>query len=216
MDVVPLERKYEALTRAVIVLKSVGVIVVPTDTVYGWCADAQNPKAIEQVFIIKARSRREPLPVLVRDFAMLDDVAYVADGRTRAFLEAVWPGGVSAVLPSRGWMPLSLRANRLSICVRIPDTSFATELLKSFGKPLVGTSANLAGRPACASAQEVAKQFSHVPTRPDYMIDAGALPGVPSTVVDVTVWPPAILREGAVPADMILAYAQQAEKKHAA
>ncbi|MBI2175707.1 MAG: threonylcarbamoyl-AMP synthase [Parcubacteria group bacterium] len=212
MDIVNLERKYEVLTRAVLVLKSGGVVVVPTDTVYGLCADARNKKAIAQVFTIKARNLREPLPVLIRDFALLDEVAYVCDKRVRCFLEAVWPGAVTAVLPSRGWMPLELRSGKLTIGVRIPGESFATELLKTFGRPLVGTSANVSGKPECARVEEVAKQFSRMPVPPDFIIDGGVLPGTSSTVVDCTTWPPVILRRGAVPDGKIFSHVKHAEE----
>lgn len=211
MDVLPAERKHEALVRAVLVLKNGGSVVVPTDTVYGLCADAKNPKAVCEIFTIKARPTTAPIPIFIAEWGMLDDVAYVDDTRVRKFLSCLWPGAVTAVLPSRGWMPLELRAGSLNIGVRIPDSALVQDLIRMFGGPLTATSANLSGREPAISAAEAVAQFGKMPVRPDFIIDGGVLPGTISTVVDCTQWPPTILRRGAIPDGKIFSYVKEAD-----
>ena len=198
MEIITLDRKHEALVRVVLALKQGGVVALPTDTVYGLCADANNADAVEKVFAIKTRHAAKALPVFIRSFEALDEVAYVRHERTRNFLSRIWPGKVTALLPSRGWMPIALRGGNLHIGVRLPDHTFLHDVLTSFGGALTGTSANINGREACASAETVQEQFCRFPLRPDYVVDGGTCSGSVSTIVDCTDWPPAIIRRGAV------------------
>lgn len=194
----------QALIKAISVLKVGGVVVVPTDTVYGLAADVNNPKALKNVFSIKSRKQNKPLPVFVDSFEMLDKVAFVKNREVEEFLAKSWPGKITCVLPSRGWMPLEVRggssplpSDRLNIAVRIPDNAFVLELIKRFRGPLTGTSANYSGQGPYTEIEKVMADFKHLPLKPDLVIDAGDLPeNQPSTIFDCTIWPPKILRQG--------------------
>lgn len=194
----------EITSRVAAFLKQGQVVAAPTDTVYGLMADAKSDLAIEKVFVIKGRGLEKSLPVFISSFEMLDDVAFVGDRRVKEFLSRVWPGQVTCVLPSRGWMPMGTRNHGLTVGVRMPDYSLILQIMEKFGGPVTGTSANLSGRKPVLRADGVEEEFRHVPFKPDWMLDAGELPeSRPSTVIDCTVWPPKILREGAVCEDEI-------------
>lgn len=187
------------MSRAAAFLKQGKVLAAPTDTVYGLIANAKNEQAIERVFTIKGRGLEKALPVFISSFVMLDEVAFVSDLRVKEFLSRVWPGKVTCVLPSRGWMPFGVREGGLTIGVRMPDYRLILKIMEKFGGPVTGTSANLSGRNSLSSAEEVAAEFRRVPFGPDYLLDVGDLPeSRSSTVVDCTIWPPKMLREGAV------------------
>lgn len=192
----------QILIKAIGFLKAGGVVVAPTDTVYGLLADVFNQKTLEKVFVIKGRRENKPLPVFVDSFEMLDKVAFVKNQEVEEFLEKSWPGKITCILPSRGWMPLKVRggssplpSDRLNIAVRIPNHHFLLELIKRFGGPLTGTSANYSGRGPYTEIEKVVSEFKHLPIKPDLIIDAGDLPkSSASTIYDCTIWPPKILR----------------------
>lgn len=195
----------EVASRVAAFLKQGKVVAVPTDTVYGLMTNARDERAIERVFIIKCRRIEKALPIFISSFEMLDDVVFVKDIRIKEFLHKCWPGKVTCVLPSRGWMPMSVRGNGLSVGVRMPDYPLILKIMEKFGGPVTGTSANLSGRKPVANAVGVEEEFRHVPFKPDWLLDAGELPeSQPSTVVDCMAWPPKILREGAVFVEEIL------------
>lgn len=198
MEIIALDRKHEALVKIVLALKQGGVVALPTDTVYGLCADTRNADAVAKIFAIKMRQTTKALPVFIRSFEALDEVAYVRDKQTRDLLARLWPGKVTALLPSRGWMPLALRGGSLHIGVRLPAQPFLLDILKNFHNALTATSANISGREACTSAQMVKEQFSRFPLRPDYIVDGGTCSGDVSTIIDCAAWPPAVVRRGAV------------------
>jgi len=187
------------IDKTITCLRGGGVIIIPTDTVYGLSCDAKNTAAIKKIFTIKARPEQKSLPIFISSFAMLDDVAYVKDERVLNFLKKIWPGALTAILPARGWMPLDVRGRELTIGVRMPDYHLALDIIKEFDGPITGTSANLSGYSASGKIDEVLSQFKHMPFKPDLVLDAGDLPeSEPSTVVDCTSWPPKILRAGAI------------------
>lgn len=199
------DTEYQTLLEAVIVLKNSGAIVAPTDTIYGLLADATDKTAIKKIFALKARPDNKPTPIFIDSFKMLDEVAYVKNRKITEFLEKVWPGKTTCVLPSRGWMPLEVRGGGLNIGVRMPDNDFLISLTKGLGKPITATSANISGRYGYSRIKDVINEFQHLPLQPDLIIDAGDLPeSKPSTVIDLTKEPPEIIREGAIPKSEIL------------
>ena len=193
----------QILIKTIGFLKAGGIVVAPTDTVYGILADVFNQKTLEKVFLVKGRNFNNPLPVFVDSFEMLERVAYVKNKAVEGFLIKSWPGKITCVLPSRGWMPLEVRegssplaSDRLNIAVRIPNHSFLLEIIKRFGGPLTGTSANYSGRGPYTEIEKVVSEFKHLPIRPDLIIDAADLPSSnPSAIYDCYIWPPKILRQ---------------------
>ncbi len=169
------------------------VIIFPTDTVYIPLADATNKKAVEKVFLIKKRSAQKSIPIFVKDIIMAKRLAKI-DKKAEAFLTSVWPGRITAVLPRKKSGLKIYGVGRESIALRVPNYKPINFLLKKLNRPLVGTSANISGQPASGSLSEVLRQLKSEAQEPDLAVDGGKLSGRPSTVVDLTVSPPKILR----------------------
>lgn len=173
----------EGLARCVTVLKKGGILVYPTDTVYGIGCDPFIDSAVERVFTIKARARNKPLPVLVHDLADADKLVDLGDNGRKLALK-FWPGQVTIVAPliNRSISP-KVTAGADMLGVRVPANNCLLSLLERC-RFLVGTSANISGSPPMGSAEEV--QESGLAGF-DMLLDGGRIEhGRESTVVDVT------------------------------
>jgi len=180
-----------------IVVKSIKegkVVIFPTDTVYIPVADATNKKTVEKIFLIKKRSPKKPIPIFVKDIKMAKKIAKI-DKKQEKFLKIVWPGRVTAVLRRKRSEIKLYGVAKDTIALRIPNFKLVNLLLKELNRPLVGTSANVSGKPASGNLEKVLNQFKERKYQPDLIIDAGPLLGKPSKVIDLTVSPPKILRE---------------------
>jgi len=183
------------------ILRKGGVVAYPTDTVYGLGADAFNREAVERIYRIKQRAYDQPFSVLIAETSDLTRLASAVSDTARGLMERFWPGGLTLVLSKTPEVPLWVIAGGPTIAVRIPEHPMTLALIRSLGGPLIGTSANLSGRPSCTTAAEVRDQLGD---SVDYILDGGRCPGgVESTVVDVTGEYPMILREGAVSREAI-------------
>jgi L-threonylcarbamoyladenylate synthase len=174
------------------------VLVCPTDTVYGLVCDATNEKAVENIFEIKKRPKKKPLPIFVKDIEMAKIFAEIGKEQEE-FLKKFWPGKVTVVLKSKFQNPnfKIYGVAEETIALRIPDHQVISYLLSVIGTPLTGTSANISGQPALTKISEVLKQFTLSRVEgPDLIIDVGDLPiSKPSRVVDLTSKKPKIIRE---------------------
>jgi L-threonylcarbamoyladenylate synthase len=168
------------------VLTGGGVVAVPTDTVYGLAALADDPTAVELLFALKHRPREVQVPVLVADVAQAQSIAVVASSAVERLLAAFWPGALTVVL------------DRLdgsgTVGVRCPASAVVRQLCRAVG-PLATTSANVHGEPPLTTAVAVTAQFGESLA----VIDGGLCDGVPSTVIDCTDGAgPVLLRAGGV------------------
>lgn len=184
------------------VVRAGGVVVAPTDTVYGLVCDAANAAAVEKMFAIKNRPREKSFPVFVRDIAAARRYAYISDAKT-GMLEKIWPGAVTAIFHHKEKLPPVLTGGHDTIGIRIPDHPFIAALLVKIDTPLAQTSANISDAPPARTAAEVAAFFERRDTKPDLVIDGGEVSGVASMVVDCTGTSPLILRSGMVSKDDI-------------
>jgi L-threonylcarbamoyladenylate synthase len=181
---------------AVEVLKRGGIVAYPTDTVYGLGADPLNEKAVSRIYEVKNRPHNSPLPLLLADKSDLLKVALIVPEIAWRLVEQFWPGGLTLVVKKNAWVPDSITAGGDTVAVRMPDHPVTIALIRGLGNPIVGTSANLSGKPSPVTAEEVGKQLGG---RIDLIIDGGRCTGgIESTVVDVSGSSPTILREGAV------------------
>ncbi len=175
-------------------IKQEKVIVCPTDTVYIPAADATNRKAVKKVFLMKERSPKKPTPIFVKDIKMAKKLAFI-NKKQEKFLKSVWPGKVTVVLERKKTTKKLYGVDKKTIALRIPKHRLVNKLLKRLNLPLVGTSANISGKPPSGNLKEVLRQFKDKKHQPDLIVDGGNLrPGKPSTVLDLTVWPPKTLR----------------------
>lgn len=178
-----------------------GVIVFPTRYLYGLGANALDPGAVVRVFALKGRSPAKAISVLVRDEAMLRQLVPVIPTAAERLMERFWPGRLTLVLAANPALPAALTGGRGTIGVRLPAHPVCRGLLARLGVPITATSANLAGGSGAHTVDQVPRSIRQ---RVDLVLDAGPLPpGAGSTVVDLTVEPLRILREGAVSAAAI-------------
>jgi L-threonylcarbamoyladenylate synthase len=190
----------EVIETAIQLIKKGKVIICPTDTVYGLICDTTNKKAVEKLFRIKKRPRGKPIPIFVKDIKMAKTLAYI-DKNQEKFLKLSWPGKVTAVLKRRKTKTKLYGVDKKTIGLRIPKYKFINQLLTIINSPLTGTSANISNLSPSTKIKEVLKQFTlrrgsgQEKYQPDLIIDTGDLPkSKPSTVLDLTVFPPKILR----------------------
>ncbi len=186
----------DSLEESIKVIKEGGVIVFPTDTVYGLVCDTTSQKAIQKLFQIKKRDLRKPIPVFVKNIEMAKQIATISEKQER-FLENVWPGKVTVVLKAKIDFPQGVLGEDKTIGLRIPDYAPLNALFNKINKPLSGTSANLAGEHSCLDVNNIVAQFANEKLQPDLIIDAGTLnPSQPSTTVDLTGKELKVLRKG--------------------
>lgn len=186
-----------ALKEAVAVLSSGGVIVYPTDTLYGIGANALDDKAVRKIFEIKERPFTKPLLMAVRNIRWAKELSYI-NKKNEKVLRGVWPGRVTAVLPKKDIVPDILTFGQKTVGMRVPNYLLVDELLKLFGYPIVSTSANISGQEPTNDINEIIDLFSRRLSRqPDLILDAGILPkSEPSAILDLTTDKPKILRIG--------------------
>ena len=184
------------------VIRKGGIIAFPTSTLYGLGADAINPQAVESVFDIKGRQSHRPLLVLIRDKACLPDLVREIPPKAVLLMEAFWPGGVTMVFHASERMSNRLTGNTGKIGVRVPKHPVAAAIVAQLEGPMTGTSANLSGGEGCSDISCLEEQVS---AQLDGVLDAGPLKGGRgSTVIDLTMDPPQILREGTISEHRIL------------
>lgn len=179
------------------ILKSGGLIIFPTDTVYGIGANALCADAVRRIFRIKKRSPQKSFLVNVGSIRQIKECASARPPAAVLLERHFSPGALSIVYHASDNLPSFLTGKSRKIGIRIPAHPTALKLLRVCDFPLVSTSASISGKPVPQTADELYRLFNG---KVALILDAGKSAGVPSTVVDVTVTPPVILREGAVSA----------------
>jgi len=184
-----------ALDEAVNVLSRGGLVVLPTDTVYGIAADAFTPPAVQALLDAKGRGRQMPPPVLIADVRVLDGLATDVPAGARALAEAFWPGGLTLIVRAQPSLAWDLGETRGTVALRVPDHETARALLSRTG-PLAVSSANRTGSPAAVTAQEAYDQLGDSVA---VYLDGGDAPGqVASSIVDATGPTLRLVRAGAL------------------
>jgi len=189
------------ITEAVRIMKAGGVIAYPTETFYGLGADGKNERAVEKVFLIKERDFKNPISLIIGDridlIGLVDEITDTA----HRLMEEFWPGGLTLIFTASPDIPPRLTGGTGKIGIRISSHPIANLLTKTFSRPITATSANLSGEGECSSAGEVIQRLgNHI----DAVIDGGPTQGKSgTTILDVSVHPPVILREGIIPTALI-------------
>jgi L-threonylcarbamoyladenylate synthase len=162
-------------------LENGAVLVCPTDTVYGFLADATNKKAVDKIYKIKKRSKTKPLPVFIKDIKMAKELAEISEKQSKV-LKSKWPGKYTFVL-NRKYGTKLYGVDKKNIALRIPKYKFLNGLLEKFNKPLVQTSVNISNNPALAKISDIIKKFNKYDI---LMIDGGNLKkSKPSKIIDL-------------------------------
>lgn len=189
-----------AITSALEILYSGGLVAFPTDTVYGVGALAFDGKAVKSIYTAKERPVEKAIPVLIGDREDLSKVAEEIPLFAARLIARFWPGPLTVLVPKKPALPEVVSANP-AVGVRVPDHEVARTLLRLSG-PLAVTSANRSSQPSPTTAQEVLQQLGG---RIALILDGGRTPGgIPSTLVDCTGIEIQVLREGPITKEQML------------
>ena len=189
----PIQKQVE---KGISILKEGGVVAFPTDTVYGLGACANIESAVERLYRVKKRPQDMPLPLLLTNAAQIREVAQQIPELAWLLVRKFLPGALTLVLLRSSMVPDIITAGGRTVAIRIPAHTIPVALAEGLGAPIVGTSANLSGKPSSVTADEVYSQFNN---DIDLIIDGGrCLGGIESTIVDITGEIPVVLREGAI------------------
>jgi len=201
LHISPENPESEIISRAADVLRAGGLVAFPTETVYGLGADVLNLDAVKKVFEAKGRPSDNPLIVHIATAAQLEDIVDEMPEKGRTLADAFWPGPLTLVMKRTILISDLVTGGLDTVAVRMPDHPVPLALIRALGEGIVGPSANLSGRPSPTTAQHV---FDDLRGRVEMILDAGATTiGLESTVIDVTVEPPSILRLGGLPREQI-------------
>lgn len=193
----------EVALRAATILRSGGVVLYPTDTLYGLGADALSDQAVAKIYDIKGRDEHKPMHGIVADIRDVEMYAQVTDA-ARSLAAEFWPGALTIIFKNRSDIDSGIILGIATIGIRIPDNALCLALARAFGKPITATSANRSGEKAERSVGKILQQLGASAQSIDLIIDAGELPeSKPSTVVDVSGLKPVIVREGVIPSSEI-------------
>jgi L-threonylcarbamoyladenylate synthase len=194
IKVSPTNPQADQIQMAAEILRSGGLVAFPTETVYGLGADAFNSEPVKKVFTAKGRPADNPLIVHIAEYEQIRELTDTMPAVGKVLADAFWPGPLTLVVKSSPAVPKVVTGGLDTVAVRVPKHNVTLELIKKLNRPIVGPSANKSGRPSPTTAQHV---YDDLNGEIDLILDAGpTLIGIESTVVDVTVTPPLILRFG--------------------
>lgn len=183
----------DVILQAADIVRSGGLVAFPTETVYGIAADFQNKKAIEALYRVKERPPDKPFTVHISSISMIEAMGCEITAAVKKLIDKFWPGPLTIIIKSKDGRKIGFR---------MPANRVALELIAATGVPVAAPSANISGNKAPACAGDVLKELEG---RVDALLDGGpAALGIESTVVDITVSPPKVLREGAVSRESLM------------
>ncbi len=193
----------EALEEALAWLQRGEVVAFPTDTVYGLGVRVDDEVAVERLYRVKGRPAELALPLLLAETTDMEEVCLEVPAEARLLAERFWPGPLTLVLRKRPWIPDRVTGGRPTVAVRLPDHPLPRALARRLGRPLASSSANRSGGPSPATVAEVRAQLEG---RLPLILDGGRCARArPSTLLDLTVEPPRLLRAGPISAQEIAA-----------
>ncbi|MFQ5831020.1 MAG: L-threonylcarbamoyladenylate synthase [Candidatus Methylomirabilia bacterium] len=173
-----------------------GLVAFPTETFYGLGSNATDTAAVARVFAVKGRPESKPLLALVDSVEMVQSLALEVSAVSQRFMSAYWPGPLTLIFKARPEVPGALTAGTGTMGIRMPGHPVAQGLVRAAGTPVTAPSANLSGGEPPTTAQAVRNAFEGAI---DLILDGGPTKGgLPSTILDVSVMPPQLVRRGAV------------------
>jgi L-threonylcarbamoyladenylate synthase len=184
--------------RAVECLQAGGLVVLPTETVYGLAADAADPRAVARIYAVKGRPANHPLILHIADASELAEWAAEIPGFAARLTQGCWPGPLTVVLRRSKRVGDFITGGQDTVAIRVPDHPLALEILRGFGRAVAAPSANVFGHVSPTSAAHAAEDLAdRLDPRKDVIVDGGPCRvGVESTIVDCTGERPVILRPG--------------------
>lgn len=193
-----------AIQEAAAVIRRGGLVGFPTETVYGLAADGLDPVAVAKVYEVKERPLDSALILHLADASEALRYTTAVPPAAGALMDAFWPGPLTLIFPRAGLVPEITAGGRDNIGMRVPDHRVARDLVRAAGRPVVGPSANLSGRPSPMTAQDVLDDLGGMI---DLVLDSGQTSlGIESTVLDLTLSPPVVHRPGSVTLEQLREY----------
>ena len=196
------EHDKNEIAAAAEIIRRGGLLGIPTETVYGLGADALNEDAVRRIFEAKGRPQDNPLIIHVPSAAWLERYCHDVPETAYALAEKFWPGPLTMILPRRPIVPLRTTGGLETVGVRCPDHPLTLQIIEQAGVPIAAPSGNTSGRPSPTTAAHMAEDMMG---KIDGIVDGGACAvGVESTIIDLTVTPPRLLRPGGLPLEMLV------------
>ena len=191
----------EILARAGEILKQGGLVAFPTETVYGLGANALDEEAARKTYAAKGRPSDNPLIVHIADVEALSAIVETIPEKAKRVMARFWPGPLTLIFHKKDIVPLGTTGGLQTVAVRMPEDEIARGLIRAAGGYVSAPSANTSGRPSPSTAQHVADDMDG---KIEMIIDGGSVEiGVESSILDMTVDPPMILRPGAITKEML-------------
>lgn len=192
---------YTKLKQPARIIKNGGIVVFPTETVYGIGADALNEAAVRKLYEIKERPLDKPISLLVSSIGMIEQVAKDITELEYALIKEFFPGPLTIILKKKDIVPNIVTASQDTVGIRMPTEEIALKLIDYVGGPIATPSANISGKPSGIDIESIMKDFNG---KADYFIDGGQSKiGFASTIVQVSHGVPHILRQGAISSEQI-------------
>lgn len=197
IPVVKTDSDAASITKAAAIVRAGGVVAYPTETFYGLGADIRNERALEKLYAIKGRDFNKPISIIIGSRGDLTRFAREITPTAETIMDLFWPGGVTLLFEAARDLSERLMAGTGKIGIRLSSNPIATLLARNLSGAITATSANRSGGEECASAQEVIAALGETV---DAVVDGGRTQGgAGSTIVDTTVDPPVVIREGIIP-----------------
>lgn len=188
------EEKNRVLNEAAQIIRRGGLLAIPTETVYGLGANALDKEAVRKIFEAKGRPQDNPLLIHIPDASWLEIYCEKIPPLAYRLAEAFWPGPLTMILKCKSCIPYETTGGLETVGVRCPDNAVTAEIIRLAGVPVAAPSANRSGHPSCTSAETVLDDFAG---RIEGVVDDGPCRvGVESTILDMTEYPPKLLRPG--------------------
>lgn len=200
------EIDYTKLQEPANIIKKGGIVIFPTETVYGIGANGFNENAIKKVYEVKKRPLSNPISLLVNSIDMINEVAKDITEEEYNLIKRFFPGPLTIILKKKDIIPDVLTANSDTVGIRMPANEIALRLIEYAGVPIATPSANISGKPSGTDITDIMKDFEG---KVDYVIDDGPSKiGLASTIVKVIDNVPHILRQGSIPENEIKKFIQ--------
>ncbi len=184
------------------IIKTGGLVAIPTETVYGLGADGLNPEAVAKIFLAKGRPQDNPLILHISDPEQMEQFCHNIPQSAYLLAEKFWPGPLTMVLPAKSCVPKCTTAGLPTVAVRCPDNAVTRQIIRLAGVPIAAPSANISGKPSTTTAQHVLHDHKG---KIELIVDGGPCRvGVESTIVDLTEERPRLLRPGGITPEQLM------------
>ena len=197
------ETDYSKLKEPAGIIKNGGIVIFPTETVYGIGTNGLNEEAIKELYDIKQRPLNKPISLLVNSIDMINNIAKDITDLEYTLIKKFFPGPLTIILKKKDVVPNIVTANLDTVGIRMPTNEIALKLIEYAGVPIATPSANISGKPSGTNPEDIMKDFDN---KVDCFIDDGPSPiGLASTIVQVIDGVPHILRQGSITEEQIKA-----------